>query len=120
MDRLRMLQFNGMQEILHRIGLLTDKIYLLLLKGDAMAMSDSETIYQLYIERSELLGTIESELNNEHLDADKIQNISNFLRNLKQLDEKNINLLKNNITNLSEKLKKININKSLMIYSNRK
>lgn len=120
MDRLRMLQFNGMQEVLHRIGLLTDKIYLLLLKGEAMDMSDSETIYQLYIERSELLGTIESELNNDDIDTDKSEKILTFLRNLKELDEKNINLLKNNIANLSEKLKKININKSLMIYSNRK
>jgi len=34
--------------------------------------------------------------------------------------KKNINLLKNNIKILSEKLKKINTNKSLMIYSTRK
>ncbi len=120
MDRLRMLQFNGMQEVLNRIGLLTDKIYLLLLKGDALDMSDSETIYQLYIERAELLDTIENDFNNGNNDNDKIETIFTFLKNLKELDEKNINLLKNNITNLSEKLKQININKSLMIYSNRK
>lgn len=115
-----MLQFNGMQEIIHRIGLITDKIYLLLVKGEAMDIADSETIYQLYIERAELLDIIENELKNEENDKEKIDKIATFLNNLKELDEKNINLLKTNIASLSDKLKKININKSLMIYTSRK
>ena len=120
MGRLLMLKFNSMQEILRRIGLITDKIYLLLLKGETLDISDIETIYQLYIERSELLGIIENELKDDNNDTEKINKIHTFLNNLKELDEKNINLLKNNIKILSEKLKKINTNKSLMIYSTRK
>lgn len=113
-------QFNGMQEILNRIGLITDKIYLLLLKGEALDIADSETIYQLYVERSELLDIIERNLKNENTEDSITEQISAFLVRLKEIDEKNINLLKNNISILSEKLKQININKSLMVYSNRK
>jgi len=109
-----------MQEILNRIGLISEKIYLLLLKGEALDISDADTIYQLYIERSELLGIIENELKNNDNDEHKINEINTFLNNLKKLDEKNINLLKNNIKILTEKLKQINTNKSLMIYATRK
>lgn len=109
-----------MQEILKRIELITEKIYLLLLKGEVLDIGDSETIFQLYIERSELLNIIENELKDDTIDTEKINEIHNFLSKLKMLDEKNINLLKNNIKILSEKLKKINLNKSLMIYTTRK
>lgn len=112
-----MLKFDGLQQICDRIELISNKIHLLLLKGEKMDIADSENIFQLYVERSDLLNVLENEL---RISNENAEIIINFFNKLKEIDEKNINLLKNNIAILSNKLKEINKNKSLMIYTQRK
>ncbi len=126
MDRLQMHKYKSVSEITLRVEEITKQIYVLLVKGESIDMADTEHINSLYIERKDLIkiliGFVRSSNDgiigdtNFKLEGDE-EEVKFFFNKLEEIDLNNINLLKINITKLAEKLKEMNQNKSLMIYS---
>ncbi len=126
MDRLQMHKYKSVSEITLRVEEITKQIYVLLVKGESIDMADTEHINSLYIERKDLIkiliGFVRSSNDgiigdtNFKLEGDA-EEVRFFFNKLEEIDLNNINLLKINITKLAEKLKEMNQNKSLMIYS---
>jgi len=119
-------KYKSVSEITLRVEEITKQIYVLLVKGDSIDMADTERINSLYIERKDLIkiliGFVRSSNDgiigdtNFKLEGDA-EEVRFFFNKLEEIDLNNINLLKINITKLAEKLKEMNQNKSLMIYS---
>lgn len=114
-----MQKFNALKSTLCRIEKITSEIRLLLVKGESLDFEDTITINFLYTERKSLLVELEkfiySEDGKEILKKDAGY-FKLFFDKIMENDKNNLNLLKAKIENLSEKLKTINTNKSLMIY----
>ncbi len=121
-----MYKYKSVSEITLRVEEITKQIYVLLVKGESIDMADTEHINSLYIERKDLIkiliGFVRSSNDgiigdtNFKLEGDA-EEVRLFFNKLEEIDLNNINLLKINITKLAEKLKEMNQNKSLMIYS---
>jgi hypothetical protein len=114
-----MQKFNALKSSISRIEQITSEIRLLLLKGESIDFEDTLTINLLYTERKSLLNELQQFMYSDEGKEICLKNstfFKEFFEKIMENDKNNLNLLKDKIVNISEKLKVINKNKSLMIY----
>ncbi|GEM_PF-1202365 len=119
-------KYKSVSEVTLRVEEITKQIYLLLIKGESIDMSDTEYLNNLYQERKELIKILVGFMtsSNESIIADPSfklegnkEEVETFFSRLAEIDLNNINLLKLSIAKLADKLKTLNQKKSVMIYS---
>lgn len=119
-------KYKSVNDITLRVEEITKQIYLLLIKGESIDMSDTEYLNSLYQERKDLIKILVGFMtsSNEDIIADtnyklegNPEEVETFFSKLAEIDLNNINLLKLSVAKLAEKLKTLNQNKSVMIYS---
>ena len=101
----------------------TERINAILAKNDDFDLDEIEKVKDILIERKIVLEKFQEWINFEDKDVtieEKQKKLKSFADKVLETERKNLELLKNITSEKASKLKELNLNKSVLIYSGKK